>query len=133
MRTLRSEVSLFPVFQYFDHAEIGTLIEEGLLGLDIVQMRIRVYCLLVVWRNVQSDPGIVVLTRLLFRRLQQARPDPPVAPISQHSQRVNIPFIVLRLPFEPDSNSSVEPYLISPPKLNTSPTTSEFCSATWMF
>jgi urocanate hydratase len=36
LRPLRSVVSLFPVCQCFDHADIGTLIEEGLLFDNIV-------------------------------------------------------------------------------------------------
>src|SRR6266704_6922233 len=116
LRTLRSVVSLFPVFQCFYHAYIGTLREEGLLGDNIVQMRIQIQCLFVPLSDMQSDFGIVVLARLLLRTLQQARTDPLAAPISEHSERIDIPFIVLRLPFEPASNGGVEPGLISTPK-----------------
>jgi hypothetical protein len=38
-----------------------TLIEEGLLGDNIVQMRIQIQCLFVPLSDMQSDFGIVVL------------------------------------------------------------------------
>src|SRR5438067_221881 len=101
LRTLRPVVSLFPVFQCFDHADIGTLIEDGLLGDNIVQMRVQIQCLFVPLSDMQSDFGIVVLARLSLRTLQQPRADPFVAPIAEHRERIDIPFIVLRLPFEP--------------------------------
>src|SRR6266487_4961115 len=116
LRTLRSVVSLFPVFHCFDHAYMGTLIEEGLLGDHIVQMRIQIQCLFVPLSDMQSDFGIVVLARLPLRSLQQARADPLAAPIAGHSERIDIPFIVLRLPFEPASSGCVEPCLLSTPK-----------------
>src|SRR2546423_7117842 len=65
--TLRSVVSLFPVFHCFDHAYMGTLIEEGLLGDNIVQMRIQIQCLFVPLSDMQSDFGIVVLACLPLR------------------------------------------------------------------
>src|SRR5215475_13038311 len=113
LRPLRTVVSLFPVFQCFDHADIGTVIEEGLLGDNIVQMRIQIQCLFVPLSDMQSDFGIVVLACLLLRTLHQERAYPLAAPISEHSERIDIPFIVLRLPFEPASNGGVEPCLIS--------------------
>src|SRR6266478_3975907 len=113
--TLRSVVSLFPVFQCFYHADMGTLIEEGLPGDNIVQMGIQIQCLFVPGSDMQSDFGIAVLACLLLRTVQQARADPLAAPISEHSERIDIPFIVLGLPFEPASNGGVEPCLISPP------------------
>src|SRR6266702_5694297 len=134
LRTLRSVVSLFPVFHCFDHAYMGTLIEEGLLGDHIVQMRIQIQCLFVPLSDMQSDFVIVVLARLPLRSLQQARADPLAAPIAEHSERIEIPFIVLCLPFEPASNGGVEPCLLSTRHpLNTNPTTSELCSASWMY
>src|ERR1700730_5903898 len=81
LRTLRSVVSLFPVFQCFYHAYIGTVIEEGLLGDNIVQMRIEIQCLFVPLSDMQSNFRIVVLARLLLRSLQQLRANPLVAPI----------------------------------------------------
>src|SRR5579859_7162209 len=60
-------VSLFSVFQCFYHAYMGTLIEEGLLGDNIVQMRIQIQCLFVPLSDMQSDFGIVVLACLLLR------------------------------------------------------------------
>src|SRR6266700_8041682 len=134
LRPLRSVVSLFPVFHCFDHAYMGTLIEEGLLGDNIVQMRIQIQCLFVPGSDMQSDFGIVVLACLPLRSLQQARANPLEAPIAEHSERIDIPFIVLRLPFEPASNGGVEPCLLSTRHpLNTNPTTSELCSASWMY
>src|SRR5215467_3050156 len=76
LRTLRSVVSLFPVFHCFDHAYIGTLIEDGLLGDTIVQMRIQIQCLFVPLSDMQRDFGIVVLACLLLRTLHQERADP---------------------------------------------------------
>src|SRR5437764_4083181 len=121
LRTLRSVVSLFPVFHCFDHAYIGTLIEEGLLGDNIVQTRIQIQCLFVPLSDMQSNFRIVVLARLPLRTLQQARADPLAAPIAEHGERIDIPFIVLRLPFEPASNGGVEPCLISTPKAQNQP------------
>src|SRR6266704_4393911 len=95
LRPLRSVVSLLPVFQCFYHAYIGTLIEKGLLGDNIVQMRIQIQCLFVPLSDMQSDFGIVVLARLPLRTLQQARADPLAAPIAEHSEGIDIPFIVL--------------------------------------
>jgi hypothetical protein len=68
--TLRSVVSLFPVCQCFDHADIGTLIEEGLPGDNIVQIGIQIQCLFVPGSDMQRDFGIVVLACLLLRTLQ---------------------------------------------------------------
>ncbi len=112
---------------------IGTLIEEGLLGDTIMQLRIQIQCLFVLLSNMQSDLGIVVLARLLLCTLQQARADALAAPIAQHGERIDIPFIVLRLLFEPAANGGVEPCFISTPKLKTNPSTAELPSATWMF
>src|SRR5258706_11929770 len=83
LRTLRSVVSLFPVFQCFYHAYIGTLIEEGLLGDNIVQMRIQIQCLFVPLSDMQSNFGIVMLACLLLPTLQHARADPFAAPIAE--------------------------------------------------
>src|SRR5947209_19767312 len=80
LRTLRSVVYLFPVFQCFYHAYIGPLIEEGLLGDNIVQMRIQLQCLRVPLSDMQSNFRIVVLACLLLRTLQQARANPLAAP-----------------------------------------------------
>src|SRR5947209_15158155 len=121
LRTLRSVISLFPVFQCFYHAYIGTLIEEGLLGDNIVQMRIQIQCLFVPLSNIQSNFRIVVLARLPLRTLQQAGADPLAAPIAEHGECIDIPFIVLSLPFEPASNGRVEPCLISTPKAQHQP------------
>src|SRR5436309_12726762 len=97
-------------------------------------MRIQIQCLCVPLSDMQSDFRIVVLARLPLRTSQQARADPLAAPISEHSERIDIPFIVLTLPFEPASNGGVEPCLLSTRHpLNTTPTTSELWSATWMF
>src|SRR6266513_2881120 len=76
LRTLRSVVSLFPVFQCFYHAYIGMVIEDGLLGDNIVQMRIQIQCLFVPLSDMQSNFRIVVLARLPLRSLHQARADP---------------------------------------------------------
>src|SRR6266511_4693031 len=133
LHTLRSVIPLFPVFQYFYHMYIGTLIEEGLLGDTIMQLRIQIQCLFVLLSSMQSDLGIVVLARLLLCKLQQARADALAAPIAQHGERIDIPFIVLRLLFEPAANGGVEPCFISTPKLKTNPSTAELPSATWMF
>src|SRR5258708_9658813 len=100
---------------------MGTLIEEGLPGDNIVQMGIQIQCLFVPGSDMQSDFGIVVLACLLLRTLQQARADPLAAPIAEHSERINIPFIVLCLPFEPASNGGDEPCLISTPKAQHQP------------
>src|SRR5258708_25126353 len=121
LRTLRSVVSLFPVFQCFYHAYMGTLIEEGLLGDNIVQMRIQIQCLFVPLSDMQSNFRIVVLACLLLRSLQQVRADPLAAPIFEHGERIDIPFIVLRLPFEPASNGGVEPWLVSTAKTQDQP------------
>src|ERR1700736_5615111 len=121
LRTLRSVVSLFSVFQCFYHAYIGTLIEEGLLGDNIVQMRIQIQCLFVPLSDMQSNFRIVVLARLPLRSLHQARADPLATPIFEHGERIDIPFIVLRLAFEPASSGCVEPYLISTPKAQNQP------------
>ena len=97
-------------------------------------MRIQIQGLLVPLSDMQCNFRIVVLARLPLRTLQQARADPLAAPIAEHSERIDIPFIVLRLPFEPASNGGVEPCLISTRQpLNTNPTTSELCSASWMY
>src|SRR5207237_2355456 len=85
------------------------------------QMRIQIQCLFVPLSDMQSDFGIVVLARLPLRTLQQARADPLAAPISEHSEGIDIPFIVLRLPFEPASNGGVEPCLLSTPKAQNQP------------
>jgi len=114
--TLRSVVRLFTVFQCFYHTYIGKPIEKGLSDDNIVQMRIQIQCLLILLRDMQRDFGIVVLARLLLRTLQQARADALAAPIAEHSERIDIPFIVLCLPFEPASNGGVEPCFISTPK-----------------
>jgi hypothetical protein len=103
-------------FRCFHHADIGTLIEDGLPGDHIVQVRIQFQCLLVALSDMQGNFGIVMLARLLLRRLQQARADPLVAPIREDGERIDIPFIVLGLPFEPASNGGVEPCLISTSK-----------------
>ena len=112
---------------------MGTLIEEGLLGDNVVQMLIQGQCLIVSLCDIQSDFCIVLLACLLLRSLQQARADPLAPPIPEHGERINIPFVVLSLAFEPQSSCSVESYLISPPKALTNPTTSKLCSATWMY
>ena len=78
-------------------------------------------CLCVPLSDMQSNFGIVMLACLLLRTLQQARADPFAAPIAEHSERIDIPFIVLRLPFEPASNGGVEPCLISTPKAQNQP------------
>src|SRR5437899_3332911 len=65
----RPNVSRFPVFQCFDHAYIGTLIEEGLLGDYIVQTRIQIQCRFVPLSDMQSDFRIVVLACLPLRGL----------------------------------------------------------------
>src|SRR5438105_5092424 len=116
LRTLRTVVSLFPVFQCCYHAYMGTLIEEGLLGDNIVQMRIQIQCLFVPLSNMQSNFGIVVLARLPLRSLHQARADPLAAPILEHGERIDIPFIVLSLAFEPASSGCVESWLVSTSK-----------------
>src|SRR3989442_12606767 len=103
LRPLRSVVSLFPVFHCFDHAYIGTLIEEGLLGDNIVQMRIQIQCLCVPLSDMQSNFRIVVLARLPLRSLQQARADPLATPIFEHGERTDIPSIDLGLPCKPAS------------------------------
>jgi len=110
------------------------LIEDGLLGDHIVQMRIQIQCLCVPLSDMQCNFRIVVLACLPLRTLHQARADPLATSIFEHGERINLPFIVLRLPFEPASNGGVEPCLISiRHPLNTNPTTSELCSATWMY
>src|SRR5437764_10469723 len=93
LRTLRSVVSLFPVFQCFYHAYIGTLIEEGLLSDNIVQMRIQIQCLFVPLSDMQSNFRIVVLARLPLRTLQQACDDPLAASIDEHCDRLVITYI----------------------------------------
>src|SRR6266487_1217517 len=97
-------------------------------------MRIQIQCLCVPLSDMQSNFRIVVLVRLPLRSLHQARADPLATPIFDHGERIDIPFIVLRLPFEPASNGGIEPCLISTRHLlKTNPTTSELCSATWMY
>jgi len=95
---------------------MGTLIEEGLLGDNIVQMRIQIQCLFVPLSDMQSDFGIVVLARLPLRTLQQARAVPLAVTILEHGERIDIPFIVLSLAFELASSGGVEPWLVSTSK-----------------
>src|SRR5438132_13199169 len=97
-------------------------------------MRIQIQCLFVPLSDMQSNFRIVVLARLPLRSLQQARADPLATPIFEHGERIDIPFIVLRLPFEPASSGCVESCLLSTRHpLKTNPTTSELCSASWMY
>ncbi|HEX8035919.1 MAG TPA: hypothetical protein VF510_18835 [Ktedonobacterales bacterium] len=114
-------IDLAPLLQWFDHAYIRALIEEGLLGDDIVQTHIQIQRRFVILRDMQRDFGIVVLARLLLRGLQQARADPLMTPIIEHCERIDIPFIVRRLPFEPVSNGGVEPCLVSTAKAQNQP------------
>src|SRR5690242_1349329 len=116
LRALRPIVSRFPVLQRFYHAYIRALIEDGLPGDNIVQTRIQVQCWLVSLSDMQRNFRIVVLACLPLRSLQQASADPLATPIREHGERIDIPFILLRLPFEPASHSGVEPCLISTAK-----------------
>src|SRR5579884_44300 len=109
-------LSLFPVLQCLYHAQVAPLVEDGVPGDYIVQVRIQLQCLLVPLGDIKRDPGIVMLTCQLLRCLQQARANSLPTPIFEYSERVNIPFIVLRLAFEPASNGSIQPYLVSSPK-----------------
>src|SRR5260221_7747439 len=113
LRAVRPIVSRFPVLQRFYHAYIRALIEDGPLGDNIVQMRIQVQCRLVSLSDMQRNFRIVVLACLPLRSLQQARADPLAAPICEHGERIDIPFILLRLPFEPASHSGIELCLVS--------------------
>src|SRR5579875_1297594 len=92
------------------------VIEIGLLGDNIVQMGVQSQCLLVALSDMQGNVRIVVLARLLCRSLQQERADSFVFPMFDDSERINIPFVVLRPPFEPASDSGIESCLISSSK-----------------
>src|SRR5438552_2904649 len=62
-----------------------------------------------------------MLACLLFSGLHKASTDPFATPIREHSQRINIPFIVRGLAFEPPSGGSVEAHFVSATKTQHQP------------
>ena len=84
-------------------------------------MRIQIESLLVPLRDMQCDFGIAPLARQLLRRMHEARADSLPTPVFEHGERIDIPFIILRLPFQPASHGGVEPCLVSPAKAQHQP------------
>src|SRR5579883_464919 len=109
-------VLLSTTIQCLDHMHIRALIQSGLVRDHIVLMGIEIYRPRVPLRHMQRNFQVVMLARLLLRRLQQARADSLAAPLLEHRERINVPFIVLRFAFEPASHGGVELWFIAPAK-----------------
>src|ERR1051326_8661602 len=107
--------------QCFYHAQVWTLIEEGLASNNVVQVCIEIQCLFVLLSDIESNFRIVVQPRLLLRSLHQARTDSLATPIFEHGKGIDIPFIGLGFAGEPASNGGVEPWLISTSKAQYQP------------